>query len=196
MDKAKTRKILLIIASAYGDKFKLDESGAKLASWEYHLKEFTFEQAEIATKRYIESGKEWPPHPGQIVALIRRMALERDPIKSPEDAWIAATRIAKQFGEKSKREAAKAAQTISVRLYAVIKKFGYLRLCELFSLYDHTKAGASEDDIKFAKIRFERVYSEYTEELKETGYIGYQEQLNLSAHLALAESVAAKKGID
>lgn len=181
MNKTTTRKLLMLLVGAYPQNFKLDESGVILASWEYHLKDFEFEACEKAVRAYIETGKEFPPTPGQIVSILRRWAIQNEKIGSWEEGFFVAERLARQYGKSHPKAAAEAAKTISPRLYLVIRQFGYRQLCELFPKYDGKTGGASQDDIKFARVRFEKLWREFTKEVEESGYIGHQQALGFAS---------------
>lgn len=172
----------MLLAGAYPGTFKLDEAGVILASWEYHLKPYEFDECERAVKTYIETGKEFPPTPGQIVSMLRRWAIQNERVGSWEEAFFVAERLARQFGKARPRDAATAAKTVSPRLYLVLRQFGYRTLCELFPKFDGKRGGASEEDIKFARIRFEKLWREFTREAEETGYIGHQQALALPSN--------------
>lgn len=197
MNRLDISKLLTSVSAAY-PSFKLDEAGAIKAQWEYILKGFHFIAAEKALRAYIESGKDFPPHPGHIASILRRWELRQESVKSWEEGFKIAERLAKQFGSEHSKNAATAAKTISPRLYLSIKKFGYRTLCDLFKGYDG-KAGATEDDIKYAKIKFEKIWREITEEVESTGYLGYQQEIQIqsSPQISLIEETAKQiRGIE
>lgn len=199
MNKKDVRKLLALISSSFPN-FRLDEKGAILAAWEYHLKGYEVEEGLQAVKTYIESGKEFAPSPGTIVSILRRWAIRREKISSWEEAFFIAERIARQYGKSHPRDAAQTAKTVSNRLFLVIKQFGYKQLCDIFPQYDGKRGGGTDEDIKYAKIKFEKLWRELTQEIETSGYIGYQETLQIGADpklLELAETTAKQvKGIE
>ena len=90
MNRADVTKILLYLSAVYGKQFDYpsgDEGrdSFKESVWHEQLKGFRPIEVERATKVFIDQGNPWPPHPGQIVAQIRRM-LEPERISGAQ-AW-------------------------------------------------------------------------------------------------------------
>lgn len=197
MNRFEITKLLAGVSSAY-PAFRLDTEGAIAAQWEYILQAFRFEDAERALKAYIESGKDFAPSPGHIAAILRRWQIKAEKVSSWEEGFELAKRIAKQHGAEHSKTAAKAAKMISPRLYLCIKQFGYRTLCGLFKAYTG-EAGATEDDIKYARIKFERLWKEITLEVESSGYLGYQQVLMLGdskAPALVAETSKQIRGIE
>lgn len=199
MNRSDIRKLCVFLSGKYPEQFKLDTEGVVLASWEHDLKNYTFEEAYRAVQAYSETGREYPPKPGQIVNILRRWAIQSEKIGSWEEGFFVAERIARQYGKLRPRAAAEAAKTISPRLYLVIRQFGYLQLCELFPARIRKSdahvspqvAGGTIDDIKFARIRFEKLWREFTQEIQEFGYIGHQQTLELESKAGFCRSSSA-----
>lgn len=101
MTETDVTKVLLFLSANYGRQFDYpsgDEGrdALKVQVWHDQLKGHNKTDVEKAVKVFISEGHQWPPNPGQIIALLRKM---NDPQGIPGvQAWHLLIRAIQRHG--------------------------------------------------------------------------------------------------
>lgn len=92
MTAQETTKLIFVMRSmwprAYKDMTAQDFQN-NIAAWQFALEDYSYEQASIGLKIYMQSSKGFPPDSGQIVECIRKAKPENAPqsVMTEEEAW-------------------------------------------------------------------------------------------------------------
>lgn len=90
MDKTSVYKLLRVVTSAYSrhyTKFTNNDFEDLSNAWAFVLEDYTYEQASVGLKLYMQNDNGFPPSPGQVIEWIRKSNVANSNYPTPQEAW-------------------------------------------------------------------------------------------------------------